>query len=325
MELQDTRSKIKKINVYHRVAFDLRCAQRLSPLFGLPQEIPNGHFYRSVVSDVLSYAKDFAEGEKSRHTGDTIAAAKTASSIYSEMVMTAKDLAGQSLPKEDNYYDLQALAATYQLAGDYVMSAVAAEEIEERRDPLCEYPDESLVDDYGKCSGVWGFRSAAQNAAHSDLTALMRLQEASSRRGTFAVDPDFFETLLWPDGEPPTLASATERQRRTVSLLGQAYNRSRRVLEAFDGFVERIDGDVAHVSLRPETTQRLLFGRYSTKELAAQGIFERRRFRCETVDLGGKVAIDLVSIPDKEVSAERQREIQQRIRDTLEGEDLDNE
>jgi hypothetical protein len=87
-------------------------------------------------------------------------------------------------------------------------------------------------------------------------------------------------------------------------------------LEEFLGFVDQIDGDVAYVTLTPATGEKL-YGEYPAAELKARGIHERRRFRCWTIEAGTRVEFDLEPIPDCEVSAERERAIEENLRALL--------
>lgn len=94
---------------------------------------------------------------------------------------------------------------------------------------------------------------------------------------------------------------------------------SRIVLETFEGFVEEIEGETAYVKLQSEHGD-ILYGRYPAHELAAKGIRERRRFKCETVEGPfGAVTVELAPIPDKHISQERLRRIRAHIRRTLDG------
>jgi hypothetical protein len=105
-----------------------------------------------------------------------------------------------------------------------------------------------------------------------------------------------------------------------AELLGQRHEPQeadkRVILEEFDGFVDQIDGETAYVTLTSKAGE-ILHGEYPASELKAQGIQERRRFRCRTIDAGSQVAFELEAIPDIEVSEERERAIREAIRDSL--------
>ncbi len=95
------------------------------------------------------------------------------------------------------------------------------------------------------------------------------------------------------------------------------------ILEEFEGFVDKFDADVAHISLRT-CSGEIFYGQYPTAELMAKGIQERRRFKCRTVEAGSHVKIDLEAIPDREVSEARELAIKERLRKLL-GDDDDSE
>jgi hypothetical protein len=88
--------------------------------------------------------------------------------------------------------------------------------------------------------------------------------------------------------------------------------------ERFEGFVERLEEDVAYVSLESERGERLQ-GPYPADDLAAKGVGERDRFWLTLTDVGDSVRFDIQLIPRKTISAERQREIQQEIEQALGG------
>lgn len=94
------------------------------------------------------------------------------------------------------------------------------------------------------------------------------------------------------------------------------------VLEEFEGFVDQFDGEVAYVTLKTPSGETF-YGQYPTAELMARGIRERRRFVCKTVEAGSQVTIDLEAIPDLEVSEDRERVIEEKLRELL-GDENDN-
>lgn len=81
-----------------------------------------------------------------------------------------------------------------------------------------------------------------------------------------------------------------------------------KILEEFQGFVDRFDGEIAHVTLTAASGETL-HGEYPVAQLAARGIGERRRFRCWTVEVGSAVEFILLPIADRELSEERERQI----------------
>jgi hypothetical protein len=84
------------------------------------------------------------------------------------------------------------------------------------------------------------------------------------------------------------------------------------VLESFEGFVDQIVGDIAFVTLNSEHGDTLI-GQYPADKLAEKGIRERRRFKCDTVEVGGKVRVELAAIPDAVLSAAEEQAIRDEI------------
>lgn len=105
-----------------------------------------------------------------------------------------------------------------------------------------------------------------------------------------------------------------------VDLLRQLRSRttsvSGNVLEAFEGFVDKFDNGVAHVTLKTESGETF-YGEYPAAELKAQGIRERRRFKCWTVEVGPSVEFVVEQIPDRELSEERERQLDEWLRKSL--------
>ena len=97
-----------------------------------------------------------------------------------------------------------------------------------------------------------------------------------------------------------------------------------KVLEKFEGFVDRIDDDTAYVTLKSEHGDRL-HGTYSAAGLVERGIRERRRFTCTTLDRGDRVEVELAPIPDRHVSVDEQRVIADRIGKILEIDPLEGD
>jgi hypothetical protein len=91
-----------------------------------------------------------------------------------------------------------------------------------------------------------------------------------------------------------------------------------KVLERFDGFVEKVEDETAYVTLRTSRGERL-HGPYPASELKAAGVGERNRFVMTTLDLGRDVRIEITSVPPVVVSPERQREIQDETERLFEG------
>jgi hypothetical protein len=96
------------------------------------------------------------------------------------------------------------------------------------------------------------------------------------------------------------------------------------LLEEFQGVVDSIEGENAYVTLTSTAGEELI-GEYSAKELAKLGIHERRRFRCATVSLNGKVEVQLTAVPDCEVSADEEAVIDRRLEDLVAGNELNGD
>ncbi|HWL08246.1 MAG TPA: hypothetical protein VNQ76_07575 [Planctomicrobium sp.] len=88
------------------------------------------------------------------------------------------------------------------------------------------------------------------------------------------------------------------------------------VLEEFEGFVEKFEGGVAHVTLKTQTGETL-YGEYPAVELKTNGIRERRRFKCWTVERGSSVDFMMQPIPDRELSNDRVRQIDDWLQESL--------
>lgn len=88
------------------------------------------------------------------------------------------------------------------------------------------------------------------------------------------------------------------------------------VLEEFEGFVDRFDADIAHVTLKTMSGETF-YGEYPAAELKAMGIGERRRFKCWTVEHGSSVNFVMEPIPDAAISDYRERQIDQWLLDII--------
>jgi hypothetical protein len=85
-----------------------------------------------------------------------------------------------------------------------------------------------------------------------------------------------------------------------------------RVLERFEGFVVKVEGEWAHVTLTTEKGEEFA-GAYPAAELAAKGVRERDRFLLATVDRGDAVHFEINLIARREVSSARQQAIREKI------------
>ncbi len=96
------------------------------------------------------------------------------------------------------------------------------------------------------------------------------------------------------------------------------------VLERLEGFVDQIDGPVAYVTLKSQYGDELT-GEYAADELAAKGISEGRRFRCETVEVDGAVRVLLEALPDEPVTEDEEDAISRRMAELIQGDELDGD
>jgi hypothetical protein len=94
--------------------------------------------------------------------------------------------------------------------------------------------------------------------------------------------------------------------------------------ERFEGFVQKIEGDVAYVTLRSDGGESLC-GAYPRRELAAKNIGERDRFCLTLTGSGESVSFKLRLIPRRKVSGERQRAIKLEIEQALRGDTFDDD
>jgi|GEM_PF-6823420 len=95
----------------------------------------------------------------------------------------------------------------------------------------------------------------------------------------------------------------------------------RTVLEAFDGYVDSIDGDTAYVTLESRLNGDVLYGEYSAQELLAKGIREQTSFLCETVKGGGAGRVHFAPLPKNKVTDEEARAIAEEMREAFPGDD----
>lgn len=85
------------------------------------------------------------------------------------------------------------------------------------------------------------------------------------------------------------------------------------VLEEFEGVLDKLEGDVAHVTLTSKLNGDVLLGEFTAAEMAAAGIRQGRRFECRVAEVGNSTETELKSIPDRKLSAERKREIEEAL------------
>jgi hypothetical protein len=60
--------------------------------------------------------------------------------------------------------------------------------------------------------------------------------------------------------------------------------RSEKILEDFIGYIDRVDGDIAYITLRSKHNDDILYGEYSAIELAKKNIYEQDQFSCKTIE-----------------------------------------
>jgi hypothetical protein len=87
-------------------------------------------------------------------------------------------------------------------------------------------------------------------------------------------------------------------------------------MEEFEGFVDLIDGDTAHVTLKAKDGENF-WAEIPTSDLVDRGIHEHRRFKCMVIDTG----MELIAIPDREID---DKLISERIEKLL-GDDPQND
>lgn len=93
-------------------------------------------------------------------------------------------------------------------------------------------------------------------------------------------------------------------------------NNMENVMEEFEGFVDKFVGDVAHITIKTNSGDTF-YGEWPTEELKSQGICERRRFKCWTVEISGTIIFMVKPIPDQEISEERERQIDEWLQKSL--------
>jgi len=96
------------------------------------------------------------------------------------------------------------------------------------------------------------------------------------------------------------------------------------VLERLEGFVEHIEGPTAYVTLKSHNGDELT-GEYAADELAAKGITEGRRFRCETVEIDGDVRVLFEAVPDEPVTEDEEDAISGIIGELFQDDELDGD
>lgn len=84
------------------------------------------------------------------------------------------------------------------------------------------------------------------------------------------------------------------------------------VLEEFDGVLDKLVGDVAHVTLTTKTGEKF-FGEYPASALLREGVRENRRFKCWTIEHGVNFEFRVEAVPDNELTQAREEEISRML------------
>lgn len=86
-----------------------------------------------------------------------------------------------------------------------------------------------------------------------------------------------------------------------------------KVLEELYGFVDKIDGDIAYITILSSDGSTEFEGEYSAEVLKKQGIKERRRFKIRTIDDGKGVQVQFEKAPFLEIKPEDMRRINEMV------------
>jgi len=145
--------------------------------------------------------------------------------------------------------------------------------------------------------------------------ALAELQSAIQELIGIGVKPTLVDAILsiiLDQQRPDELIQALRQM--VVSLRSHSSNSPPEVvLESFEGFVDQVEGDTAHVRLKSREHGDVLFGVYPTLQLLEKGIEEQGRFLCKTVKVDGTTRIDIQAIPRVPATDEQLRAIEEEI------------
>jgi hypothetical protein len=114
-------------------------------------------------------------------------------------------------------------------------------------------------------------------------------------------------------------ASSQQHDPSSTSLNHQPVSSSpseQKVLETFEGKVEGIDGQVAHLTLVDSQGEEAIAD-CEVAKLATHGIKKGDRFRCTVYQQGEATGLKFELIPRLQLSKEQQRQIRQEIEDEL--------
>jgi hypothetical protein len=84
----------------------------------------------------------------------------------------------------------------------------------------------------------------------------------------------------------------------------------------FEGFVDKFDKDVAHVTLKTQSGG-IIHAKFPVDALTAQGVYERRRFRCWFARVDSAIGLVVEPIPGREISEDRERQLDDWLRKSL--------
>ena len=95
-------------------------------------------------------------------------------------------------------------------------------------------------------------------------------------------------------------------------------------IRIFRGKVERVDGDVAYVTLTDERG-RETFADCSAAELEGRGISEGKFFECRIEDRSAETVVTIDPIPERRLSRREWKDLSDRVRESLSGYDLNDD
>jgi hypothetical protein len=90
------------------------------------------------------------------------------------------------------------------------------------------------------------------------------------------------------------------------------------------GKVERVDGDLAYVTLTDERG-RETFADCSAAELEGRGISEGKFFECRIEDRSAETVVTIGPIPERRLSRREWKDLSDRVRESLSGYDLNDD
>lgn len=91
------------------------------------------------------------------------------------------------------------------------------------------------------------------------------------------------------------------------------------VLETFDGWVDRFDGDWAYITLTSRHNGDALYAEYPTRKFVELGIYEEDPFVCKVVSRGEWSRIQIEAVPPVEITPEEALRIKTEIEKAFPG------